>query len=213
MTAPDGKLVAAPRLPQIARRRRPALIGVGLVLVAGCGLASAWLVHAARTTTAVLVVTRPVPVGQAIADADLTVARIATDPDVSTVAARQRSRIVGQVAAVDLLAGQLLTPAAITKHSPPGPNEQLVGIAVKDTQRPSRLRPHDPVLLVGTPPVDADVPDAPPPSVPGTVLRIGAPDAEGTTVIDVLVAAVDGPQLAARAATGRIAVVVESRSR
>lgn len=216
MTAPiGGELIGrvAPRLPLTARRHRPVLIGAGLLLVAGCGLGSAWLVHAAKATNAVLVVARPVPVGQVIGDGDLTVARIAADSGLSTVAAGRRRRIVGRVAAVDLLAGQLLNPAAVTTQTPPGPGEQLVGIAVKDTQRPTRLRPHDPVLLVGTPPVDADVSDTPPPSIPGTVLRVGAPDADGTTVVDVLVAATDGPRVAARAATGRIAVVVESGGR
>jgi hypothetical protein len=37
-------------------------------------------------------------------------------------------------------------------------------------------------------------------------------DVNGVTVVDVIVATADGPALAARAATGRIAVVVQPRT-
>jgi len=41
------------------------------------------------------------------------------------------------------------------------------------------------------------------------VARVGLPDLNGVSVIDVIAADDDGPALAARAATGRFALVVQ----
>ena len=45
--------------------------------------------------------------------------------------------------------------------------------------------------------------------IPATVVRIGAMDVNGVTVVDVTVGPADGPELAIAAANGRVALVVQ----
>ena len=63
-----------------------------------------------------------------------------------------------------------------------------------------------------TPAADADPPAGVPASITAVVVRVGAADLNGVSVVDVTVAPGDGPALAARSATGRIAIVVQPRT-
>src|SRR5581483_1729364 len=88
----------------------------------------------------VLAVARTVDPGQVISAEDLTVVRVAADPDVRTLAASARSSIVGQRAAVRLLPGSLLSPDAVTKGDVIGPGFSVIGAIVKPGQYPPGLR-------------------------------------------------------------------------
>ena len=137
---------------------------------------------------------------------------VAVDPGVSTVSAADATSLVGQVAAADLVAGSLLAPGQVTAAAPPGPDEVLVPLPVSAERLPaSGLSAGDRLLVVDTPAVAADPPSTAPESIEATVARLGAPDLNGVSVIDVVVAEADGPALAARAATGRFALVLQSR--
>ena len=83
-------------------------------------------------------------------------------------------------------------------------------IAVPPSRMPATgLAPGTPILVVSTPITDADATTGgAPASIAARVVRVGTPDLNGLTPVDVAVPAGDGPALAARAATGRIAVVV-----
>jgi hypothetical protein len=74
------------------------------------------------------------------------------------------------------------------------------------------LRPGDAILLVSTPAAQDDVPDGQPASIAARVVRVGPADVNGLVPVDVLVTSTDGPALAARAATGRVAVVVQPQT-
>jgi SAF domain len=202
----------APRLPRA--RRRPALFAVGAALMALGGLGAVWVVNAASDRAAVLVVARDVRFGAVLSEADLATADVSAEPSVATVAAADRDRMVGRVAGFDLPRGSLLSADSVVEAGPPGRDEVLVAVAVPPNRLPAgSLHPGDRVLVVDTPPVDADVPNQPPGTIPATVVRLGAPDVNGVVVVDVTVAPGDGPALAARSATGRIALVIQPRSR
>ena len=201
-----------PRVGPTRPRRRPALVALGVVLAVLGALTAVVLVGSAGQRTAVLALARDVPFGAVVTDADLTRVQVSVDPGVATVPAADLSRVVGQVAASDLHTGQLLTPDALTSAAPPAAGQVLVGVALPAERMPAgSLQPGDEVLVVDTPAAGADPPSTPPASIQATVVRVGAADVNGVSVVDVTVAAGDGPALAARAATGRIAVVLQPR--
>jgi hypothetical protein len=120
-----------------------------------------------------------------------------------------RDQVIGLVAATSLRPGSLLTRDALTDTRLPAPGQQLIGVGVSLVQVPTTpLRPGDDVLLV---PVAAGTPattEGAPSVVEATVVKSGPPGTDGLRVVDVLVDAADGPDVAARAAAGLIAIVV-----
>ncbi|MEU4266098.1 SAF domain-containing protein [Streptomyces argenteolus] len=210
--------VAAPRMVK-QRRRRPGLIALSVALIAVGGLSGAVLYSASGQRTPVLVVTRDVPVGTKLTKADLAEASVALDPAVKSVKASKAAGLVGQRAAVDLRAGSLLTPAQVTDKSLVGPGQQLVGVSLKPSQIPAtRLSPGQKVLVVSTPDADAMETakesglEAKPQTVAASVVAVGSPAVgTGNVVVDVAVPVKDGPALAARVATGNVAVIVDAR--
>lgn len=216
---PSAQPVAPPRMVK-QRRRRPALIALSIALIATGGLAGAVLYTASGQRTSVVIVRRDVPVGSQITKDDLGQASIALDPAVKSVKAAKAGSLVGQRAAVDLKAGSLLAPSQVTKQSLVKPDEQLVGVSLKPSQLPATpLSPGQKVLVVSTPDPNAvggsgksTGTDSPPETLPATVVAVGKPaTATGVVTIDVAVPASDGPALAARVATGNVALVVASR--
>jgi hypothetical protein len=82
-------------------------------------------------------------------------------------------------------------------------------VAIISTRMPAAmLSPGDTLLVVDTPAPDGDPLPTAPLTVQATVIRLAEPDLNGVTVVDLAVATAAGPALAARAATGRIAVVL-----
>lgn len=190
------------------------MVGAGLALAAVGGLTSAWLVSSGRDTVPVVAVARDVERGQELARADLGVVGVPPDASLATVPADRLEEVVGATAATGLLAGSLLTPDATTDTPVPMDGAALVGVAVTEAQRPAEpLVPGDDVRIVDTPPAQADPPAAEPDSIAGQVVAVSAPDEVGLAVVDVLVPRDRAADLAARAATGRVALVLDSRER
>jgi hypothetical protein len=214
---PGGSSTPTPVAPPRAlkqRRRRPALIALSLALIAVGGLSGAVLFSAAGERTVVLAIAHDVQTGDVIEESDLTEVSISLDPALNVVKATARNSVVGKRAAVELTSGALLSGAQVTDKSLLEQGDTLVGIAVKPSQRPtSGLTPGRKVLVVSTPGQDEDVPSSPPQTIPATVVTVGkAADSTGVITIDVAVPATDGPALAARAATGRVAIVIKNGS-
>ncbi len=204
----------APSVPPTRGRRRPGLLVAGLALVAVGALVAVWLLNAAAHRVPVLVVARNVAAGSTITAGDLSQVEVSVDAGVATVLASQADTVVGRVAGSDLVSGALLAPGQVIDDAPPGAGQMLAVLALPPTRMPAGgLRAGDRLLVVDTPPADADPPTAPPGTIAATVVRVGAPDLNGVSEVDVTVATGDGPALAARAATGRIAVVVQPRGR
>lgn len=179
------------------------------MLTALGGALVAWLVGVAGDRTDVLVVARDVPYGQILVAGDLTLTAVAVDTLVDTVPADQLDVVLGQVAAADLHAGSLLTPAQVTADTPPGQGEVLVPLPVLPERLPAGgVQAGDRLLVVDAPSVGSDPLPTAPATFEVTVVRIGEPDLNGLSVLDVAADEDDGPGLATRAASGRFALVL-----
>ena len=202
-------LAAAPALTPPRRRRRPALLALAVVLVVLGALGAASLATSIGQTSAVIAMAREVPWGQTISAADLVEAQISTDPALQPIPYSERDQVIGLVATSTLRPGSLLTRDALADQRLPGPGQQLVGVGVSSVQLPATpLRPGDAVLLVPVSGTATSTGSAASDMVEATVVQTGPPGADGLRVVDVLVDAADGPDVAARAAAGQIAVVV-----
>ncbi|MGP4030113.1 SAF domain-containing protein [Actinomadura sp. 3N407] len=200
-------------LPRAARRGR---VLVGLLLVVVSAAVVAWLLVSAGDRAEVLVIVRDVPVGASIAATDVAATRAGVEAPVRTIPAAQAHDVVGKIAAVDLRAGSLLSPSQLTSTLTPVQGQQIVAVGLKSGQLPAgSLRPGDQVLVVPTPAGGADgaAGGASPlgTEAAATVDRVSAPDADGSVVVNLLIAAESGPTVAKQAALGRVALVVTSR--
>ncbi len=206
-----GGMSPAPVLPPPRRRRRPALLALAVAMVVVGALGAAHLATSLGETSSVIAVAREVPQGQMLTAADLVEARVPADPALAPIPYADRDRVIGLLAAGTLTRGSLLTADALTGQRLPPPGQQLVGIGVSAVQLPATaLQPGDGVLLVS---VAADgtadgAASAAPRTVAASVVTSGEPGTDGLRVVDVLVAAADGPDVAARAAAGQVAIVV-----
>lgn len=213
---PDMPITTA---PPVKRERRWSVVALCVVLAVVAGLGAAAAVSSASDRTKVLAVARDVPAGQALSEADLTVAEVSADAALSPVPGSQKSRIVGKRTAVDLRKGGLLTTSQLTAGSGLGDDRQQVGVQVKRGQAPAgTLMSGDKVLAVLTPASgdsgsgSSSKSGGPPPTISASVVSVSRPDATGTVVVNLAVETTDGPTLATRAAAGRIALVREPRS-
>ncbi|WP_165966894.1 SAF domain-containing protein [Actinomadura sp. 7K507] len=165
----------------------------------------------------VLVIVRDLPVGTPVSTADLATTRAGVDAPVQTIPASRADEVVGKIAAVDLRAGSLLSPGQLTTTLTPGQGQQIVAVGLKASQLPvGALRPGDHVLVVPTPGTagqDAASSGTSPlgREVAAAVDRVSQPDADGTAVVNLLIAAESGPTVAKQAALGRVALVVTAR--
>lgn len=206
--------IAPPRAQVLRTKRRPALMALGASLTALGILLGVWLVNSSDDRQTVLVVRQQVAYGEVITAGDLTTVQLSKGSGVDVIADSRLNEIVGQVAATNLTPGSLLVASQLTAAAPPGPGLVLVALAVPASRLPAGpLEAGDHLLVVDTPAPGADPPALPPSSIPATLVRIGGTDSNGITVVDVTVIASAGPSLAARSATGRIALVLQPRTR
>ena len=190
------------------------MLAAGIALVALGGLGAAYLAQVVGQTVAVVAVARDVPAGEVIERADLAIANVSVDPALRPVAAGDLSTLVGQRAAVALPAGSLLTSAAVTDQVVPPSGRSLVGVALTAGQLPAEpLRSGDEVRIVETPVNQGEPPGTTPATIAGVVVSVSPPDETGLTVVDVMVPSGQAADLAARVATGRVGLVLDSRER
>lgn len=208
----EAKLEPAVAAPP-KQRRRPALIGLGVALVALGGLGAAWLATSMSDTVDVIAVRADVARGEQITEDDLTTASINADPALDPIRAERSGEVVGQYASVDLPAGTLVTANSFSGSIQPAEGESMVGVAVTAAQLPSEpLRPGDTVRIVDTPNPQDNPPSSTPDSIEATVVSTTTDEETGQRMVNVVVPEVRAPDLAARVATGRIVVVLGSRA-
>lgn len=206
---PAPPAVAPPR-----PRRRNGLLALGVALVALGALVAAWLTQVVGGTEPVVAVVRSVQAGEVIERVDLSVANVNADPALRPVPAAALEGLVGQRAAVDLSAGSLLTEQAVGAAVVPAAGRSLVGVALSSAQLPAQmLQAGDRVRIVDTPTAQGEPPTTTPAAIGGEVASVVGPDDTGLTVVNVTVDDRQAADLAARVATGRVALVLDSRVR
>jgi len=210
----DRPRAAPPPAAPPRTRRRPGVLAAGVALVAVGALGAAWLTQVVGGTVAVVAVVRDVAPGEVVRAADLTVAEVSLDPALSPVPATRLSSMVGQRAAVALTAGSLRPDVAVTATVVPTEGRSLVGVALTAAQLPAEpLQAGDRVRIVDTPTAQGEPPTTAPATIAGEVASSVGPDDTGLTVVNVTVPAGQAADLAARVATGRVALILDSRER
>ena len=195
-------------------RRRPLMIVVAVAMVAFGALLGFLIWSTSSTSVEVVAVRSAVDRGEVISADDLLLVRVAVDPAVQVVPGARLGEMVGKRAASDLVAGSLLSPAGVSDRLAPATGESIVGVALGTGKLPAEsLRAGDRVRLVQTPADQADVP-ATPVTIDALVQNIPVVSEDGeTVVVDLLVPSSRAAEVAARAASGRVALVLDSRER
>lgn len=202
-------LVAPPKL-----RRRPALVAGAVAAICLGALLGGWAWTTTTNNQEVLVARTTIERGSVIEAADLARARISADPALSPVAASAFDELVGQRAALDIAEGGLITAGSTTSHLLPADGMSVVGVALTPAQSPGLgLQTGDQVRIVVTPIPGGEQVPGPPAFNDAEVVGVSLDAETGATVVDLLVPYADATVLAARVATGNVALVLDSRER
>jgi hypothetical protein len=205
--APEPAAVAAPG----ARRRRsaPRMIFGALAAVLGAVVFGVIGLRA-DPGVGVLAVARPVTAGAQIADADLRVVHIVADPALRVFPVSQRASVVGQIAAVPLAAGSLLTAGQLGAVTDPPPGKSLIAVGVKTGRAPAGLAPGASVLVLVVP-QGGGAPTAAAPQALAVVRAVEPTDSAGVTVVTLQLSAESAVRIAS--ATGDVALVLNNPGR
>ena len=211
-----GEHLASP--PKL--RRRPALIAASVAAICLGALASLYAYTSSSSAHDVLAVRNTIQRGSVISADDLEVVRIGVDPALKALPADQASMVVGKHAALDLTAGGVVTAEQVTDANIPPKGQSVVGISLTAALLPAHeLRVGDAVRVVTTPGPQGDasassgasvVPATP---VDATVVGVTTDQISGNTVVNVQVPYGDAAKVASLAATGKVALVLDSRER
>lgn len=201
-------------LPPPRLRRRPALVAGAITAICLGAVLAAWAWSASTNTTEVLVAKADIARGTVIAADDLTQARINSDPAVQAMPASEYDEVVGQRAAFDIPTGGLLTPDSVSSDVVPAAGKSVVGLALTPAQAPGMtLQPGDQVRVVLTPGQEGEAASGAPAYTEAEVVDIRTDPANGQRIVDLLVPHPEATLLAARIATGKVALVLDSRER
>ena len=178
-----------------------------LVVVLGC-LIGAVAAMQLNNAVDVIAVARPVAAGTMLSGADLTTVSIVPDPWLQVVPAADLPAIVGQTAAVPLVAGSLLAREQVGPAIDPGAGQSLLAVGLKNGHSPAGLAAGTAVLVLvvptGTTSTGTQAVQA-----PAIVRDVQLPDATGLTVVTLQLAADAAVKIAS--ANGEITLVVQGR--
>lgn len=198
-------------VPPTKGRRRPALIALGVALVIVGGLASWYLTQAVSDTETVLVTSTSVSRGEQITTGDLTTIEVAGGQNLDAFTSNQAQDVIGQTALVDIPAGSLVTSGNVGETIALEPGQSIVGVALNTSQLPSYpLAAGDTVRIVETPVAQGEPPATTPATFTAVVFTTRVDETTGQTIVDLVVPESRAADIAARAATGRIALVVDA---
>lgn len=204
----DGARVAPP-----GRRRSLPLVAVGVLCAFAGALVFSLAYLGSGHKQAVLAVVRAVPAGAVIVDADLRAISVSGAEGLRLVPGAERSAVVGKVATVPLAPRTLLARSQFGSGAVVAPGQAVVGVGLKGGQLPSSLRPGDRVMIVDTG-VSPASPGVPATNgsvlVPAATVFAGPPtsDPSSSTVVSIVVSAIDAPRVATAAAAGRVSLVL-----
>ncbi len=205
---------AVPVVPAPKLRRRPVLVAGSFAAVCLGALLGVWTWSSTSNTHEVLALRQDVTRGETITQGDLVTVQVGLDPALRTIPGDRLSSLVGQRAAMDMAAGSLVTAAGVTKAVLPSEGMSVVGVALPPSLMPGeRLLAGDLVRIVATPGQQGDLGQEPPATIAATVAGLYPNGENGETVVSLEVPEGQAAELAARAATGKVALVLDSRER
>lgn len=216
---PAGHAATPPTPPspasrRVKQRRSPLVFALMAAVTAAGALVFAWAYSSANDTQPVLAVAADVHRGEVIEDGDLEVVRVSVDPALTPISGSDKASIVGKRASADLWAGTLLTEGVVAEKLVPGEGSSLVGISLTPAQMPSEpLYAGDTVRIVTTPDEQGQSTNKTPSAIDTTVIGVTRVEETGETVVNVSVPHEDAAELAASAASGKVALVLDSRER
>jgi hypothetical protein len=212
----DGEPTSAPGeqfAPPPKLRRRPVLIAASVAAISLGALASMWAYQSTSDAQSVLAVRQTIERGDVITADDLMTVNISVDPALKPLSADQASSVVGKHAALDMSAGGVVTQDQVTEQALPAKGSSVVGIALTPGMLPAnQIRVGDKVRVVVTPGQQGEMPTGQPDSIEAVVVGVAKDETTGNAIVNVQVPNNEGPMLAARAATGKVALVLDSRS-
>lgn len=212
----DGEPTSAPGeqfAPPPKLRRRPVLIAASVAAICLGALASMWAYQSTSNAQSVLAVRQTIERGDVITADDLMTVNISVDPALKPLSADQASSVVGKHAALDMSAGGVVTQDQVTEQALPAKGSSVVGIALTPGMLPAnQIRVGDKVRVVVTPGQQGEMPTGQPDSIEAVVVGVAKDETTGNAIVNVQVPNNEGPMLAARAATGKVALVLDSRS-
>ena len=208
--APGGP--SAPGATQRAATRNRTRIAVGTLVMIACALGIGILFATVADRSPVLVVAQPVRAGEVIEQGDLREQLVDSSASGSTIAASQRSAIVGRPAAVDLVAGSFLAPGQLAEGPTAGTGQAVIGATLKEGQYPIEISDGAKVLAVVLPSESADpAPTTTPSPTAATVVGIRPLDDGGGIAISLAVAPERSSALAIAGARSRLTIVLAPR--
>ena len=212
----DGEPTSAPGeqfAPPPKLRRRPVLIAASVAAISLGALASMWAYQSTSDAQSVLAVRQTIERGDVITADDLMTVNISVDPALKPLSADQANSVVGKHAALDMSAGGVVTQDQVTEQALPAKGSSVVGIALTPGMLPAnQIRVGDKVRVVVTPGQQGEMPTGQPDSIEAVVVGVAKDETTGNAIVNVQVPNNEGPMLAARAATGKVALVLDSRS-
>ena len=137
--------------PPGRRRRSVPHLLLGVVLVLACAIGFLLVTVQSGGRRAVLVLARPVTVGQILAVSDLRSVDLGVDDGVGVVEADAAASVVGRPLATSLPTGAVLSPALVGAPLLPGSGQAVVAVAVKPGQVPSEVAAGASVVVVEQP--------------------------------------------------------------
>lgn len=199
--------------PPPKMRRRPLLIAASVAAVCLGALLAVMAFTSMNSAKEVLAVRSTVHRGEVITRGDVMIVRVGVDPGLKPLPASELNNVVGKRAAMDIAAGGLVTGDEITSSVVPGAGESEVGISLAPGALPANgLENGDDVRIVLTPGQQGQYKaDSTPTDVAATVVGVSNGGSNGQKVVDVLVPNDQAPDVASMAATGKVALVLDSR--
>lgn len=196
---------------RVRNRPRPAIIALSVALIIVAGLAAAYIYTTTGRTTAVFSAANTIARGEVIESGDLTTVEIPDNQQIPSYATTDADSVIGQTATVDIPHGTLISPNNIAAQAGLPANTSIVGISLTPSQLPAfPMTSGDPVRIVETPVNQGDPPATTPQTISATVASVTTDEVSGNTVVSVQVDFGDAADLAARAATGRVALILDS---
>lgn len=211
--------------PAATRRgqRRTRRFVFGALLIVVCAVLGYFAWQQVSTTESVVATRTLIPKGSVITRDELTVRQINADSGLQVIPAAQVGSLIGKQAASDIPAGSIV-PTGVTASGPMAQvGQSLVGVLVKPGGAPiTGLEPGSRVRMLGlaapqgqdsssgAPGASSGADPASLPEVKGLVVRVTSePDGSGMSV-DIAVDEIYAAEMQRLAATGKVAVVVDS---